>query len=62
MAAVLDRLNSFIWNEKWWLGDDAKWEDFIPSDPSVYYPRVPDMNWSIAVGMGLLVVRYFYER
>ena len=62
MAAVLDRLNSFIWNEKWWLGDDAKWEDFIPPDPSVYYPKVPDMNWSLVVGMGLLIVRYFYER
>ncbi|KAL8558888.1 hypothetical protein ACOMHN_054319 [Nucella lapillus] len=61
MAAVLDRLYSYLWNEKWWLGDDAKWEDFISPDPNVYYPRVRDMNWSIVVGLGLMIVRYIYE-
>lgn len=62
MAAFLDQLNSYLWSEKWWLGDDAKWEDFIPKDPNTYYPRVRDMNWSIPVGMALLLVRYAYER
>jgi hypothetical protein len=62
MAAMLEEIYSYLWNEKWWLGDDAKWEDFIPKDPSVYYPRVPDMNWSILVGLVLLVLRYFYEK
>ncbi|KAK7110802.1 ceramide synthase 2-like [Littorina saxatilis] len=61
MAAFLDQLNSYLWSEKWWLGDDAKWEDFIPKDPNTYYPRVRDMNWSIPVGMALLLVRYAYE-
>ncbi|KAK7474762.1 hypothetical protein BaRGS_00033994 [Batillaria attramentaria] len=61
MAALLDNLNSFLWNEKWWLGDDAKWEDFISSDPNIYYPRARDMNWSLVVGVGLLLVRYVYE-
>lgn len=55
------QLYTFLWNEKWWLGDDAKWEDFIPKDSNTYYPRVPDMNWSILVGLFLMIVRYVYE-
>ncbi|XP_025094502.1 ceramide synthase 2-like [Pomacea canaliculata] len=61
MATLVDKLNSIVWNEKWWLGDDAKWDDFLSSDPNIYYPRVKDMNWSLAVGVGLLAVRYVYE-
>lgn len=62
MATLVDKLNSIVWNEKWWLGDDAKWDDFLSSDPNIYYPRVKDMNWSLAVGVGLLAVRYVYEK
>ena len=62
MAAMLDQLNNIIWNEKWWLGDDAKWEDFEPKVPGVYYPRVSDMNWSILVGVALHLFRYVYEK
>ncbi|XP_059148674.1 ceramide synthase 5-like [Physella acuta] len=61
MASILDRFHDFIWNEQFWLGDDARWEDFISSDPSVYYPKISHMNWSIVVGIVLVFVRLIYE-
>ncbi|CAL1526690.1 unnamed protein product [Lymnaea stagnalis] len=61
MATFWDRFHNFIWNEHFWLGDDARWEDFISSDPSVYYPKISHMNWSIIVGIALMLVRLIYE-
>ncbi|KAK7010378.1 ceramide synthase 2 [Biomphalaria glabrata] len=61
MATYGDVFHNFIWNEKFWLGDDARWDDFISSDPSVYYPKISHMNWSIVVGVLLMFVRFIYE-
>ncbi|KAK0070467.1 ceramide synthase 2 [Biomphalaria pfeifferi] len=61
MASLLEYLNNFIWNEQFWLGDDAQWDDFISSDPSIYYPKVTHMNWSIVIGILLMFVRPIFE-
>ncbi|XP_005094083.1 ceramide synthase 2 [Aplysia californica] len=61
MANLWGRFYDSIWNEKFWLGDDATWDDFVSDDPSVYYPKISHMNWSIAVGVLLLLVRHLYE-
>ncbi|GFN80442.1 ceramide synthase 6 [Plakobranchus ocellatus] len=61
MASIWNSLHDFIWNEEFWLGDDAEWKDFESSDPSIYYPQLRHMNWSIVVGVGLVFVRMLYE-
>ena len=62
MANLLTYLYDTFWSEKFWLGDDARWEDFISDDPSIYYPKISHMNWSIVVGALLVFVRYLWER
>lgn len=61
MATFWQRVNNLIWYEKYWLGEDAKWEDFISTDPNVYYPNIKHMNWSIVGGVLLVLLRYIYE-
>ncbi|GFR72072.1 longevity assurance protein [Elysia marginata] len=61
MASIWNSVHDFIWNEEFWLGDDAQWKDFESSDPSVYYPQLRHMNWSIVVGVVLVFVRMLYE-
>ncbi|CAG5119113.1 unnamed protein product [Candidula unifasciata] len=61
METIWNRCQEFIWNEQFWLGDDARWEDFVSDDPSVYYPKISHMNWSIVIGVLLLFVRYMIE-
>lgn len=61
MATVWNSFYEFIWDEQFWLGDDARWEDFVSNDSSVYYPTISHMNWSIVVGVLLLFVRHLYE-
>lgn len=62
MEALWHSAGAFLWNEKWWFGENAKWEDLVSTDPEVYYPRVRDMNWSLLVGLGLMVLRNIYEK
>lgn len=54
--------NDVIWNEQFWLGDDARWDDLVSSDTKIYYPKITHMNWSVIVGILLVFVRHLYER
>ena len=65
MASLLQLFNNLydtFWSEKFWLGDDARWSDFISDDPNIYYPKISHMNWSIVVGAILVLVRDVWER
>jgi hypothetical protein len=62
MALVWKQLTAWFWADSFWLPDGSTWKVLENTDPAVYLPQIEDINWSIVFGLGLLVVRYAYER
>ena len=62
MATMLNNLYETFWSEKFWLGDDARWDDFISDDPNIYYPKISHMNYSLLVGVLLVFARYLWDK
>lgn len=57
-----------VWSEALWfpksvLGIKYGWKD-LENDPSsnIYLPQPSDLHWSLIIGLGLVILRYFLER
>ena len=62
LSQTFSYLYETFWSENFWLGDGARWDDLISDDPSVYYPKLSDMNWSIVVGAILVFARHLWDK
>ena len=61
-AAMCEHVYNSFWSERFWLGEEFKWRDLTSGDPDIYYPQVSHLNWSIVVGVVLVLLRYLWDK
>lgn len=58
----MDVIYNSFWSTSFWFPPGKSWKDLENAPGSVIYiPQAKDLNWSIAIGALLMIIRYIFE-